>query len=305
MPAPFSAFCALNGPRMAPRNACHERWSPSETTLCERSGSYRPSSEACAKMSVPPSEAGCWSLPSILVGRPRWLSTSSGLAYPPSVTRGGVKHAGGRESHFPAGARKGRSARAAVARIRSCRPGRATRPSPSGIRDAKPNRPTRMRLWEIRGAGLLEIFGAGEFFERAPVFGTGFLGRIVRRRGVDLVTDRVRFRLLARADVFSRFDLNQAAVRFLVVCHCFILSSLRDSVLLPMSPALTCRAKMTPLRGVLRLKFPARVSLRMPNSPSSVRSGAFALHRWHVLHFVMSFTLRTLYFFSNAAPSSI
>ena len=30
-----------------------------ELTVCERSGSYMPSSDACAKMSVPPFDAGC------------------------------------------------------------------------------------------------------------------------------------------------------------------------------------------------------------------------------------------------------
>ena len=58
MPAPCSAFCALSGPRIAPRNAAHERTSPIEVTVCERSGSYRPRIEACVKMSVPPSERG-------------------------------------------------------------------------------------------------------------------------------------------------------------------------------------------------------------------------------------------------------
>ncbi len=38
-----------------------------------------PRIEACAKTSVPPRLAGCNALPSILVGRPRWLSTSSGI----------------------------------------------------------------------------------------------------------------------------------------------------------------------------------------------------------------------------------
>ena len=41
--------------------------------------------EACAYTSVPPKLAGCWSLPSILIGRYMWLFTSRGVAYPPRV----------------------------------------------------------------------------------------------------------------------------------------------------------------------------------------------------------------------------
>ena len=55
----------------------------------ERSGSYRLSVSAWAKMSVEPRLAGWSGLPSILVGRPEWLSTSRPVASPPRGHRGG------------------------------------------------------------------------------------------------------------------------------------------------------------------------------------------------------------------------
>jgi|HubBroStandDraft_1064217.scaffolds.fasta_scaffold00109_44 hypothetical protein len=46
-------------------------------------------------------------------------------------------------------------------------------------------------------------------------------------------------------------------------------------------------------------------SLREANSPLRMTSSHKFLHRWHVLQLVMSFTLRTLYFFNSAEPKSI
>src|SRR5258708_4320234 len=85
MPAPCRAFWLLGEPRIAVRSDWQEGGSPMDVPLCEGSGSYKPRIDACAKISVPPSDAGCLSLPSIFVGRPMWLSTRIGLAYPPSV----------------------------------------------------------------------------------------------------------------------------------------------------------------------------------------------------------------------------
>ena len=53
--------------------------------VCERSGSYSPSTDACAKTSVAPRLAGWSGLPSTLVGRPSWLSTSRPTAVPARV----------------------------------------------------------------------------------------------------------------------------------------------------------------------------------------------------------------------------
>ena len=58
-----------------------------------------PRIDACAKISVPPSDAGCRSLPSIFVGRPRWLSTSNGTGVSAERHRRGVKH-GTAGNHF-------------------------------------------------------------------------------------------------------------------------------------------------------------------------------------------------------------
>ena len=83
--APLSGACAVSAARMAPRNADHGRISPTLVSVWERSGSYRPSTAACAKTSLAPRLPGCCGLPSIFVGRPSWLSTSSPAATPPSV----------------------------------------------------------------------------------------------------------------------------------------------------------------------------------------------------------------------------
>src|SRR5271157_4680954 len=50
---------------------------------CDRSGSYMSRIDACANTSLP-TPAGWSGLPSTLVGRPSWLSTSTGVAYPPN-----------------------------------------------------------------------------------------------------------------------------------------------------------------------------------------------------------------------------
>ncbi len=71
---------------------------------------------------------------------------------------------------------------------------------------------------EFAVQGGFEFFGAGEFFEAAPVFGAGFFGGVVGRGLVDAFADggQVQF-FVARADVFALLDLDQAAVVFLVV----------------------------------------------------------------------------------------
>jgi hypothetical protein len=66
-------------------NAGHVRICPSFVIVCERSGSYRERTDACAKRSVAPRLAGCSGLPSTFVGRPVWLSTRMPVAYPRSV----------------------------------------------------------------------------------------------------------------------------------------------------------------------------------------------------------------------------
>ena len=62
--------------RTPPRSTAAPRGAPER----ERSGSYRSSTEACARASELPPLSGCRGLPSILVGRPSWHSTRTGQA---------------------------------------------------------------------------------------------------------------------------------------------------------------------------------------------------------------------------------
>ncbi len=73
---------------------------------------------------------------------------------------------------------------------------------------------------EFAVQGFFEFFGAGEFFEAAPVFGAGFFGGVVGRGGVDAFADIVQVQFFRRTDVFALFDLDQTARIFFVVRHC-------------------------------------------------------------------------------------
>ena len=64
---------------------------PSYMTVWDRSGSYIFRIDACMKTSVPPRLPGCSGLPSILVGRPIWLSTSSPVAAPACGMERGIE----------------------------------------------------------------------------------------------------------------------------------------------------------------------------------------------------------------------
>ena len=171
-------------------------------------------------MSVPPSEAGCWSLPSIFVGRPRWLSTSSGLAYPPSVTRGGVVHRAAGDDVFGL-AHVGDDGLEREADAS----GHAARQAERGAHDFEESAardgvdPFGGAFGEFAVQGFLEFFGAGEFFERAPVFGAGFFRGVVGGGGVDAFADDVQVQFFRRTDVFAFFDLDQIAGVFFVVRH--------------------------------------------------------------------------------------
>ena len=67
---------------MAVRNCVQGLISVRSLVACARSGSYNDSTEACANTSVPPRVAGCSGFGSTFVGRPMWLSTSTGVAAP-------------------------------------------------------------------------------------------------------------------------------------------------------------------------------------------------------------------------------
>ena len=69
------------------------------STVCERSGSYSVRTLACMTASVAPRLAGCSGLPSIFVGRPRWLSTSTPVAMPAVAHRRRVEQRFAR-NHF-------------------------------------------------------------------------------------------------------------------------------------------------------------------------------------------------------------
>jgi hypothetical protein len=60
-------------------------------------------------------------------------------------------------------------------------------------------------------------------------------------------------------------------------------------------------AELPALLGSFDSEF---ASLREANSPLRMTS-LHKSYRWHVLQLVMSFTLRTLYFFNSADPRSI
>src|SRR5271166_645269 len=67
---------------------------------------------------------------------------------------------------------------------------------------------------------------------------------------------------------------------------------------------LLCSSILSPLRGFfLACTSPTACAVGCILSP--LRGFTHKLYRWHVLQLVMSFTLRTLYFFTSAEPSSI
>ena len=55
---------------------------PSNSTVLRAVGIVEVQDRACMKTSVPPRLPGCSGFPSILVGRPMWLSTSKPVATP-------------------------------------------------------------------------------------------------------------------------------------------------------------------------------------------------------------------------------
>src|SRR5580700_9790014 len=65
---------------------------------------------------------------------------------------------------------------------------------------------------------------------------------------------------------------------------------------------LLCSSILSPLRGLFLVSLLAHGLRR---GLHSIAASRLALHRWHVLQLVMSFTLRTLYFFTSAMPKSI
>jgi len=56
---------------------------------------------------------------------------------------------------------------------------------------------------------LFKFFGAGKFFEGAPVFGAGFFGSVVGGGGVDAFADELQVQRFRRTDVFALFDLDE------------------------------------------------------------------------------------------------
>ncbi len=74
---------------------------------------------------------------------------------------------------------------------------------------------------------LFEFLGAGEFFERAPVFGAGFFALVVRDGGVEAFADGGQVQGFRRTDVFAFFDLDQTRRVFIVVRHAYELRFFR------------------------------------------------------------------------------
>jgi hypothetical protein len=86
MPAPFLLFCCASASR---RRAGERAPGADLAVVGERLRAVRIvelQHRGLRKTSHAPSVAGCSGLPSILVGRPSWLSTSTPLATPFSVT---------------------------------------------------------------------------------------------------------------------------------------------------------------------------------------------------------------------------
>jgi hypothetical protein len=275
MPAPCSAFCALSGPRIAVRNACHDRWSPIETTLCERSGSYMPRIEAWAKISVPPRRGRMLVVAFNLCRASEMALHQQRAGVSAERHRRGIEH-GTAGNHFFRLADIGND-RLERKFYASGHAGQshATRPSPSGNRGAKRNRPTRTRLWEIRGAELPENRGCGQALPGCA----SIPGRSSDRSSFDLRADRFRSSLpfLAGANVFALF-FRRPSSKEPYFDRPFSWLTARD-------PCPKRREAISPLRMTW---FSYQV-----------------FHLWHVLQLVMSLTLRTLYFFTNAVPNRL
>ena len=84
---------------------------------------------------------------------------------------------------------------------------------------------------EFAVQGVLEFVGAGEFFEAAPVFGTGFFGGVVGGGGVDAFADGGQVQFSSTGQMSSRFLIWIRPPLFFssfVIRYEFVVPSLRD-----------------------------------------------------------------------------
>jgi hypothetical protein len=138
--------------------------------VCERSGSYIPSMEACANMSVPPMLAGCLSFPSTFVGRNIWLSTSNrrSVARPTYAVAKNIGRPG--TNLFGLLHIREQWVRAAAWCRPSFQPWPAKLPSASGIRGARLVKPLRSALGKFAVHHLAKFFASRQLFQAAPEF---------------------------------------------------------------------------------------------------------------------------------------